>query len=182
MVIWTMFIFVAICLITDLSERKIYNVVVLAGLITALTLNVWEQGLAAGVQNTFSGFFAGILLLLVPFILGGIGAGDVKMLGMVGAFLGSSLVFHVMLASALAGGVFAIFVMLREGNFIGRLKNMFFALYCTLAVRKAVHLQTLQDPQAQSRAIPYGAAITTGVIIVYIMGSMNHALSLLVIA
>lgn len=182
MIVWTLFFFVAICLVTDLAERKIYNVVVLAGSLAALGLNVWQQGFLPGVQNTFSGFFTGILLLLIPFILGGIGAGDVKMLGMVGAFLGSSLVLHVMLASAVAGGIFALFVMARERCLPRRLNNTFRAIWCTIVLRKAVYLQSLQDPEQERQSIPYGAAITTGVIIIYIMGSMNYALSVMVIA
>lgn len=145
MIIWVMFLFVAICLLTDLTKRKIYNAVVLSGFTAALVLNLLDMGLKSGFMQTFLGFFTGILLLLIPFILGGIGAGDVKMLGMVGAFLGSSLAVQVMLASALAGGVYALILMIKDGNLLRRLQNIYRAIWCSIVVRERIHLESLQD-------------------------------------
>jgi prepilin peptidase CpaA len=182
LIIGVLFFFVAICFITDLSERKIYNVVIMAGLISALILNIIDMGFRVGTAFTLFGFFTGILLLLIPFMLGGLGAGDTKMLGMVGAFLGSALAVQVFLASAVAGGMYALVIMVREGGTLKRLKNIYRALLCFLLVRKTVHLEVLQDESAARVVIPYGAAITAGVIIIYIMGSMNHALSVMITA
>ena len=93
-------IFVIICLVTDLRERKIYNKVIAAGLVTALITNVILQGFFNGLRFTLAGLLMGIILLLLPFSMGGLGAGDVKMLGMIGAFTGSLMVVQVMLVSA----------------------------------------------------------------------------------
>ena len=171
-----MFAFVAVCLITDLAERKIYNSVVLCGLVVAMGIHVVEQGFYLGFTYTISGFFTGIFLLLIPFVMGGLGAGDVKMLAMIGAFLGHGLVLPVMLASALVGGVFALVVMLREGEFLNRMKKLVISLLCFAGTRKSAHLENIDDDQRSGRAIPYGVALTVGVVIIYIMGSMNHLL------
>jgi len=175
MITWVMFLFLAVCLVTDLAERKIYNIVVLIGLAAALVLNLLELGLKTGLLQTFSGFLTGILLLFIPFALGGIGAGDIKMLGTVGAFLGSSLVVQVMLASALAGGVYAIIVMLKNKSLLRRMNSIYRAIWCSIIVRERTYLESLQDSAAEQQTIPYGAAITAGVIIIYLMGSMNNA-------
>ncbi|MDW7650956.1 MAG: prepilin peptidase [Bacillota bacterium] len=174
LIVWILFVFVAICFYTDLTERKIYNAVVLSGLVAALILNTMQQGLYLGVTLTMSGFLTGISLLIIPFILGGLGAGDVKMLGMIGAFVGHNLVLQVLIVSAIAGGLFALVSMLRQGMATKRLKTFFIGVGCFVATRKTVHLNNLDDADAEKYAIPYGVALTTGVIIIYIMGSMNY--------
>jgi prepilin peptidase CpaA len=105
--------FIAVCLYTDLSERKIYNNVVLAGIIVSLIYNVIVLGPLNGAVFTFTGLFTGIFLLIIPYVAGGLGAGDVKMLGMIGAFLGYSMVVEVLLVSALVGGIFAVVTLIR---------------------------------------------------------------------
>lgn len=171
-----LFVFVAVCLVTDLAERKIYNFVVFFGLSVALVFNIFAQGLYLGATYTLSGFFTGIFLLIIPFIMGGLGAGDVKMLGMVGAFVGHGVVVHVFLASALAGGVLALVVMLKEGGFLKRTKKLLISLCCFAFTRRTLYLDNLQDQSVTGKTIPFGVALSVGVIIVYVMGSMNYGM------
>ena len=49
--------------------------------------------------------------LLIFYMLGGIGTGDVKLLAGVGAWLGMPLTFHVFLAASLAAGMYAVAVL-----------------------------------------------------------------------
>lgn len=172
-----LFFFVTICLVTDLVERKIYNSVVLFGLLAAFVGNIFAHGLYLGATYTLSGFFTGIFLLVIPFMMGGLGAGDVKMLGMVGAFVGHGAVVHVFLASALAGGVFALVVMLKEGGFLKRMKKLLISMCCFAFTRRTIYLDNLQDANVAGKAIPFGVALSVGVIIVYVMGSLNNLMS-----
>ena len=172
--VWLMFAFVAVCLVTDLLERKIYNVVVFTGIVTALVVNVVMQGVYLGLTYTLAGFFTGIFLLIVPFIMGGLGAGDVKMLGMIGAFTGYPVVIQVLLVSAVAGGIFALVTMLKQGKMVKRMKLFFIGLFCSVGAKKTMHMNNLEDRDAGKHAIPYGVALSVGVIVVYIMGSMNY--------
>ncbi len=174
MEIVALFAFVTVCLVTDLAERKIYNSVVLFGLVAAFVCNIFAHGLYLGATYTLSGFFTGIFLLVIPFIMGGLGAGDVKMLGMIGAFVGHGAVVDVFLASAVAGGVFALVVMLKEGGFLKRMKKLLISLFCFACTRRTVYLDNLQDPSVAGKAIPFGVALSVGVIIVYVMGSLNN--------
>ncbi|HZK23923.1 MAG TPA: prepilin peptidase [Oscillospiraceae bacterium] len=169
-------IFVIICLVTDLRERKIYNKVIIAGLVSALVINIILQGFVNGLRFTVVGLLMGIILLLLPFIMGGLGAGDVKMLGMIGAFTGSSMVVQILLISALVGGVFALITMAKEGRILMRLAQLFKGLYCFIFTRKSLHLGGLHETEASTKSIPYGVALSVGVLIVYILGSMEYVL------
>lgn len=169
-----LFVFVTVCLYTDLTERKIYNTVVLCGACAALLLNMLRFGATEGFYYTLTGLFTGFLLLIIPFILGGLGAGDVKMLGMIGAFTGHMLVVQVMLASALAGGVFALVKMIIKRQLAWRMRRLLTGAFLALVTGKTFYLANLSDEQESPGAIPYGAALFAGVVIIYILGSTNR--------
>jgi len=175
--IWLLAIFVATCLFTDLTDRKIYNSVILSGIICALCANIFHLNITDGIIFTMTGLFTGIFLLILPFIFGGMGAGDVKMLGMIGAFIGHERVIEVMLASAVVGGVIALVLMFREGRLLGRVWKYFLAYSMVILTRKTTYLNTLDSRKRKRGAtIPYGAAISSGVVIIYILGSLNYTI------
>ena len=169
-------IFVIICLVTDLRERKIYNKVIAAGLVTALITNVILQGFFNGLRFTLAGLLMGIILLLLPFSMGGLGAGDVKMLGMIGAFTGSLMVVQVMLVSALVGGVLALITLIQEGSVLRRLTQLLQRLYCFIFTRQSLYLGSCREAESQGKTIPYGVALSLGVIIVYLFSSLDYTL------
>jgi len=128
----------------------------------------------AGTKFAFSGFLTGAALLFVPYLLGGMGAGDVKMLGVIGAFVGSEQVVQVMLAAALAGGVIALATMLKEGECGRRLKNLFLSLYCFFFTRRKEHLEGLEQKKRPGKTLPYGVVLAIGVVIIYLLNSFNY--------
>lgn len=79
MIDYILLLTVLISLATDIWKRKIYNVVILPAIATGLILNSINADLE-GFVFSGSGLLLGLGLLLVPFLLGGIGAGDVKLL------------------------------------------------------------------------------------------------------
>jgi len=165
-----LFVVVLICLYTDLTARKIYNPVVVAGMLGAVVLNIIRLGFFEGVLFASAGLLAGLALLIVPFICGVLGAGDVKMLGMIGAFTGPELAVQVLLASALAGGSYALVVLLIGKRPLWRLKKTLTGLFFFAVTRSPLYLKTLEDKKSTADAIPYGAALAAGVLTVYFLG------------
>src|SRR6185312_11937421 len=83
----------------------------LLGVIVSACLGGWE-----GLASSLPGAGLGFGLLVVFFAVGGVGAGDVKLLTAVGAWLGPYLTYQVFVASALFGGVYAlVLVFIRTG-------------------------------------------------------------------
>jgi prepilin peptidase CpaA len=97
----------------DLAKRRIPNWIILFFLASALIFNVWEAGLQ-GLLQALIGFVTGLALLFVPFVMGGMGAGDVKLLAGVGALWGPKFALATFLLGAVAGGVIAICYVLRD--------------------------------------------------------------------
>ncbi len=106
----------------DLKERRIPNLLIIVGLLTAL----FFQGLHAswgGLLFSLQGFLDGLALLFLPFLWGGIGAGDVKLLAVVGAFQGPTQVFYTFLYMALWGGLIACLLLLWHRNLLSTLRR-----------------------------------------------------------
>lgn len=148
------------CCYTDLKQRKILNAVLFPAAVLAFLLHFVGQG-GAGALFWFKGTLAGMGLLLLPFVLGGIGAGDVKLLAVVGSFKGAFFAFQTFLCGALLGGLFAILCLWKKkqlrhtvGKIGGALKLFLFSCFRIWNVG-----QLEENGEA---AIPYGVAIALG--------------------
>ena len=69
------------------GRRRIPNLLSGVGIVAGVVLNTLYFG-ADGLLASGAGFAAALALLLFPFAMGGIGGGDVKMMGAIGALLG----------------------------------------------------------------------------------------------
>ena len=89
----------------DLAERSIPNKFIAAGLLLAVAAHLLS-GSSGWVP--LAGLAVGFFLFLPMYLARGMGAGDVKLMGVVGAFAGPALALHIVLASCLAGGALAL--------------------------------------------------------------------------
>lgn len=96
---------------TDFRNRQIYNSLLLPSLVCALLMHTAASGLA-GLKLSLFGAFTGFALLIVPYLLGGMGAADVKLLMVIGAFGGTKFVIYSFLIGAVAGGIISLFLLI----------------------------------------------------------------------
>src|SRR5215470_4328671 len=82
--------FVVACIVVDVRERRIPNALSAPAIVLGIVINGLLFG-SSGMIAGLAGFGLALAILIVPFALGGIGAGDVKMMGAVGALLGPRL-------------------------------------------------------------------------------------------
>src|ERR671936_451307 len=99
----TVVIFVALCVIADLRTRRIPNAISGAGMLLGITLQAAHKG-TAGLLDSLSGLGVTMGVLLWPFAMGGIGGGDVKMMGAIGALLGPRLALMGLGVGVILGG------------------------------------------------------------------------------
>ena len=152
----------------DVRERRIPNVVTVAGAIGALLLR-----LSVGMGVFFDGMLgAGLALLVVltPFVLGWLGGGDVKLLGAVGAFMGADRLFGALLVIAVVGGLLAVIEATRR-RALGR------TLAGTLAVARHWVVFGRADvassvASSETLSVPYGVAIAIGSLAWWFTGGM----------
>lgn len=107
----------ALAVICDLRTRRIPNRLTFPAVALGLVANLTLGGLN-GLAKSAVGTLLGAALLFVPFVMGGMGAGDVKMLAAVGALGGPIFVFRTFYYGSMAGGLIAsILIMWRTRLF-----------------------------------------------------------------
>ncbi len=82
---------VTIC-ITDTFHAKITNIANLGLILAGTSYNLYLAGFS-GFITSILGLITGFLLLIIPYLMGGMGAGDVKALAALGALLGPAKCF-----------------------------------------------------------------------------------------
>ena len=153
----------AIACFTDLRTRRIPNWLTFGAAAAALAFHASQNG-ASGLLMSVSGWALGVALFLPMFVLRGLGAGDVKLLAALGAWLGPKAVMFVALYSTLAGGVLAI-ILAAMSNYLGTaLANIKFmvTLWWTTGPRPVEGL-TLNSAAAPKLA--YALPIFTGLVV-----------------
>jgi len=117
----------ALACFSDLRTRRIPNVLTLSAAGGALLFHFATGGWSAAGWG-LAGLFVGALLFFPMFALRGMGAGDVKLLAAVGAWLGPGQVAVVALATSLVGGAIAIVVAVAHGYLRKALTNLYLLL------------------------------------------------------
>lgn len=151
-------ILLLICVITDLRERKIYNKVLFPFLILGTSLHIVTDGWN-GFAATLLGTLMGLAILLIPYLMGGMGAGDVKLLAVIGALKGTGFVLMTALYMGIVGGLIGLFIFLFHKGFISRIHQSIYFLSC---LRQGVKFPFVLDREALSATYPYGIAIAAG--------------------
>jgi prepilin peptidase CpaA len=98
----------------DLRTRRIPQVLTLGGAVAGIAFHVVTGGWTAGAISLV-GWTIGILIFLAPFALGGLGGGDVKLLGALGAWFGPTEAIWLALYAGAVGLVLAVLYSLATG-------------------------------------------------------------------
>jgi prepilin peptidase CpaA len=102
---------ISIAALWDFKTRKIPNLLTYTMMLFGIMYHGLNSGLA-GLGFSAMGLIVGTSTFLVPYIMGGMGAGDAKLMGGVGAFLGSTGVLIAAVLSILSGLVYGIVLLL----------------------------------------------------------------------
>src|SRR4029453_2922304 len=101
--------------ITDVRSRRIPNVLTFGAAAAAIVFHA-ITGQLAGLLQSVEGWLVGAAIFFVPFALGGLGAGDVKLLAALGAWVGPLDAMWISLYTGVAGGVLALVVAASTGS------------------------------------------------------------------
>ena len=152
----------------DIRSRRIPNLLIVAGSIAAMLLHSFMPAGAGlfrdplggtGIASSVAGFAVGLLLLMPFYALRTMGAGDVKLMAMVGAFLGPAGVAGATLLSMLAGGVLALVVALWSGQLTQVVVNLQQMLQGVTSRGGGVRMPR---PAVMSGKLAYAVAIASG--------------------
>lgn len=147
--------------VSDLRMRRIPNGLVLALAVLGICYSIGMGGLRAGLFTSMSGFIAGLLIWLPFWLLGWLGAGDVKFFAAAAAWLGPWGAVQAAAVGALVGAVLTVVWLGWERGIVVALQKSLIAF---------VHPKVLVSPSATTsdrrRLVPYGIALATGILFV----------------
>ena len=147
----TAVVFVALCVGVDVCSRRIPNAISAPGMLVGIALNTAYRG-GAGAVASLSGLVLAVGVLLWPFAMGGIGGGDVKMMGAVGALLGPRIALMGLGMGMIMGGGLMVWHLARRG----RLREKVTA---TATMFQAAAMTRSLDPLRVSAAGPGAVAL-----------------------
>ena len=109
--------------VTDLHSRRIPNWLTFGATAAAFAAH-YAYGGPEAARHAASGWITGLFLFMPLFLLGGMGAGDVKLLAALGAWLGPTGAFWLALYSSMAGGVMALAIAFHHGYLATAFRNL----------------------------------------------------------
>ncbi len=161
-----------ICAITDLRQRRIPNLLTYPTIITALLAYCFIGGWD-GFLFSLGGMAFGFALFLLPYLMGGMGAGDVKLMSGVGAVLGFKQTAVCFLFIAICGGIMALGFMVYRRSLKDTLAKVFLS-FLYLVTQHDASLLKIDKSENIQEGIPYGVAITSGVFLFFVYLIMNN--------
>jgi prepilin peptidase CpaA len=157
-------ILLAIAAKFDITSRRIPNQLVLAGLIASLILQINFNGFE-GFKAWGFGLLVGFGALFPLYLLRAMGAGDVKLMAMVGAFLGPNFALGAVLSTLVVGGVLAIAMAVYSGAFGQAMKNVRAMLTLTMFKKLSGGGAQFDAPAVSAGNLPYAVAIGLGTLV-----------------
>jgi prepilin peptidase CpaA len=149
--------FAVICVIDTLQSR-IPNIANASLAFAGLAFNFSASG-TGGLVASALGAAAGLALLLLPYLMGGFGAGDVKALAALGALVGPGAILQVFVYMALYGAILAMLHYLADGNLRQKLVGGWTTMKTFLLTRDPA---ILKPKKHEPMRFPYAAAIALG--------------------
>jgi prepilin peptidase CpaA len=153
----------AVACAIDLRWRRIPNWLTIGAALMGITYHAVVGGWG-GLQTASAGWAIGLAIFFVPFALGGLGAGDVKLVAALGAWLGPANVMWLGLYTGVVGGALALIVACSRGYLRQALQNIWLLLmfWRVSGVRPLPEL-TIHDGRGPKLA--YGLSIFLGTVV-----------------
>ena len=152
--------FTALCVVSDVRTRRIPNAISGPGMLCGIVLNTAYLG-STGLIVSLAGLAVAIGVLILPFAGGGIGGGDVKMMGAVGAFLGPRLTLLGLAAGMILGGGIMVVHLARQGRLREKLKATA-AMFQVAAVTRSASPLRVSATEPAAVTLPYSVPLALG--------------------
>ena len=149
----------------DWRSRRIPNWLTVPGLLSGVVVHTLIAGWH-GALFALEGAGLALILLLPLVALRALGAGDWKLMGAVGAFVGWQMFLFVLLGSIFASGIMAVVQVYRTGRVMETLKNMVTLVrgFFTFGLKKNPQI-SLDNPRLLK--LPFGVAVAAATLVCF---------------
>lgn len=166
--VWTVTIFLVLAAVIDGVKLKVPNwltfpMIISGWIYSASVAPLAGESLWSGLGWSLVGMAVGLLLLLPAYAIGGMGAGDVKLMAGMGAWVHATHTFYAFCVTAIVGAILAVgMILLRRGWH--KHANQFWMIATEiLTIRNANELSEIAaDRKSSMLLLPYGIPIAIG--------------------
>ena len=155
----------------DGKTRRIPNWLTVSGFVTGVAVHLIFGGWWGGLM-ALEGVGVGLLTLLPLVLLRALGAGDWKLMGAMGAFLGPGMLWFVLFASVMVAGIMAVISMIRAKRVRETLRGVGLLImgFLTFGFRSHPEI-SLDNPDALK--LPFGVAAAIGTVICFVAANWH---------
>ncbi|WP_425617432.1 prepilin peptidase [Anatilimnocola sp. NA78] len=170
--VWLVTVVLILAAVIDGFELKVPNWVtfpfILSGWVYSGVAFGWE-----GLAWSLGGTVLGLLLLLPAYAIGGMGAGDVKLLAGIGAWIYASQLLYSFAIAVIVGAVLAVAMVLIRGEWKKHKDQFFMILNEIMVIRNPEQLaQIAAKRKPTMMLLPYGIPITIGTIVYFLLAGL----------
>lgn len=163
---WGLLLFLTAILVigavTDIRTHKIPNWLTFSTMIVAVAYHTGMSGLQ-GFLFGLEGIGVGIAFFIIPYLMGGMGAADAKLMGAVGGLLGPRGAFIAFIFTSIVGGIYALALLTLHGYLRGAAKRYGRILKTFILTGQYIHIPS---PEREKRPrLCYGVAIALGTLL-----------------
>lgn len=103
----TLLVFLTIAVVSDVADTRISNRLIVCGLSCGLVLRILGEG-CAGMVRFFFNISIPVILLYLLFQLRALGAGDIKLFSVVGAYVSVKQLIYIIFLAFVAGSMLGV--------------------------------------------------------------------------
>lgn len=161
---WGFFVLLIISFITDIKSMKIPNKITIPAMCLGVFVHFLGDGII-GVWRALEGGGIGFGIMLILYLCGAVGGGDVKLFGAIGTWVGTYLTLTTMMYSIFVAGFIGIVILLWRKEALQRIKAVFVSLFGSILLKSIVPIQANAKGQLQ---FPFMLAVLPGAVIALI--------------
>lgn len=170
---WVVTLFVIVAAYVDGKELRVpnkltYPMIIAGWIYSSIAYGMAGDGWYVGLGWSLAGTAVGLATLLPAYSIGGMGAGDVKMMAGIGAWVYCSTTFYAFCVSAIVGAILAVMMIIWSKQGKKHMNQFVFILNEIMTVRDPEALATIAAERKSSmRLLPYGIPIAIGTVLYF---------------
>lgn len=146
----------------DVKTKRIPNYLTLGSALAGLAYQLWFHGWA-GMADGVLGIGLGFALIIFFYLRGGLGAGDVKALAALGAWLGPLQTLYLFIYMAFSGVLIIVGFLWWRGLLWGKIRRIYGVLENFILLRSYHSVPRPEPtPPLKSESMPYALSIALG--------------------
>lgn len=172
-VFWVVSIFAVIAAYIDGKELRVPNKLtfpmIIAGWVwSTIAFAMNGQGWYVGLGWSLAGTVVGLLTLIPAMSIGGMGAGDVKMMAAIGAWCHPTITFYAFCVGTIVGAIIAVGMIATSGNAMKHYRQFFFIFNEIVTVKNPEKLSAIAAERKPTMyLLPYGIPLAIGTVLYF---------------